>query len=100
VQRRTIIATLVVLNLALQLFDGVATYVGWTQLGEANPLLRAGFDAWGAGPTLLIAKLLATALVLLVARVPRPTLVGVGLTLTLGAYATLSFVPWAMHLLA
>jgi len=90
---------LIGLNLALQLFDGVATYAGWQQFGEANPLLRAGFEMWGAGPTLLAAKLLAILLLLLLARVPRRALVGVGLVFTLGAYAALSFIPWSLRLL-
>jgi uncharacterized protein DUF5658 len=93
------IAVLVALNVALQVFDGVATYLGWTRFGEGNPFLRAGFETWGAGPTLLLAKLLSVALVLSVARVPRRTLVGLALTLTLGVYATLSCLPWCFCLL-
>ena len=44
------------LNLALQLFDGAATYIGWEEHGEMNPILAAGFASFGAGPTLLVAK--------------------------------------------
>jgi hypothetical protein len=92
------IVLLIILNLALQVFDGVATYVGWQRFGEANPLLRAGFDAWGAGVTLVMAKIVAVALILVLARAGRPALVGVGLSFTLVAYAALSLVPWAFRL--
>jgi hypothetical protein len=94
------LAVLVVLNLLMQLFDGVATYIGWEQFGEGNPLLRAGFEAWGAIPTLLIAKLIAAFLILLVARVPRPRVVTVGLGVTLGVYTVMSLIPWSLTLLA
>jgi hypothetical protein len=91
-------AVLVALNLLLQLFDGVATYIGWQEFGEGNPLLRAGFDAWGAGPTLLLAKIAAAVLIVLVARVPRPRAVTVGLGLTLGVYTAMSLIPWSLTL--
>lgn len=93
------LAILVVLNLALQLFDGVATYVGWEQHGEMNPLLLAGFDRFGAGPTLVVAKAIAIMFVLVLAATPRRRLALFGLAITLTAYTTLSFVPWAQRLL-
>ncbi len=92
------LAILVVLNLALQLFDGVATYIGWQQHGEMNPLLLAGFDRFGAGPTLLVAKTLAIMFVLILATTPRRSLATIGLAITFTAYAALSFVPWAQRL--
>jgi len=97
-QPQPAIVLLIILNLALQVFDGVATYVGWQRFGEANPLLRAGFDAWGAGVTLVMAKIVAVALILVLARAGRPALVGVGLSFTLVAYTALSLVPWAFRL--
>jgi hypothetical protein len=98
VQPRATIAVLVILNLALQLFDGIATYIGWERFGEANPLLRTAFLSWGAGPTLLVAKLGSAALLLLLARTPRRHLVGIGLVFTLGVYTALSLVPWSIRL--
>ena len=92
------IIILVTLNLAVQLFDGIATYIGWERFGEANPLLQAAFLSWGAGPTLLVTKLASVVLVLLLARAPRRNLVGVGLVFTLCAYTALSIVPWSIHL--
>jgi hypothetical protein len=92
------ISVLVVLNLALQLFDGIATYLCWEQFGEANPLLQAGFAAWGAGPTLVVAKLAAASLLLFLARATHRKLVGIGLVFTLVLYTALSLVPWSIRL--
>jgi len=92
------LAILVALNVALQLFDGIATYVGWERHGEMNPLLSAGFTHFGAGPTLVVAKTMAVGFVLVLATTPRRSLAAVGLTITLTAYTALSFVPWAQRL--
>jgi hypothetical protein len=92
------LAILVFLNLALQLFDGVATYVGWQQHGEMNPILSAGFDHFGAGPTLFIAKAIAILFVFVLAATPRKSLATAGLALTLTAYTAFSLVPWAQRL--
>jgi hypothetical protein len=95
----TIVLFLVVSNIALQLFDGVATYVGWERCGEGNPLLRAGFDVWGAGPTLLGAKLGAAIVLLLLLRTVHRRLVTVGLSITFAAYVAFSVVPWSSCIL-
>jgi hypothetical protein len=92
-------AVLVALNLFMQVFDGIATYVGWQQFGEGNPLLRAGFETWGALPTLIVAKCLAMLLIVMVARMQRRMLVAGGLSLTFAAYLTMSFLPWSLNLL-
>jgi len=89
---------LVILNVLIQLFDGVATYVGWEQHGELNPLLRLGFEHLGVLTTLTTAKLTAIILVLSLARLPRPTLAIYGLTLTFSVYTALSLVPWSVRL--
>jgi hypothetical protein len=99
VQGRATLAILVVLNIALQIFDGVATYVGWAEHGELNPILSAGFAHFGAGPTLIVAKVLASAFVLLLATTPRRSLATIGLAITFTAYTALSFVPWSQRLL-
>jgi hypothetical protein len=98
VQHSALIVPLVVINLALQLFDGLATYAGWERFGEANPLLHAAFAIWGAGPTLLTTKIGAGLLVLGLARVPRPRMVVLGLAVTGMAYVAFSFIPWAVRL--
>jgi hypothetical protein len=98
-QGRPTLAILIAMNLALQLFDGVATYVGWERHGELNPILAAGFARFGAGPTLLVAKLIAIMFVLVLATTPRRTLATIGLGITFTAYTALSFVPWSQRLL-
>jgi uncharacterized membrane protein len=89
---------LVLANLVLQVFDGVATYVGWEQYGEMNPILSAGFAAFGAGPTLVAAKLGAVMFVLVLATTPRRELATIGLGITFTAYTALSLVPWSQRL--
>jgi hypothetical protein len=98
VRASLILVVLIALNLVLQVFDGVATYVGWQHFGEANPLLRAGFSFWGAGPTLVVAKAAAASLILMLARAGHPLLVSVGLSFTLVAYTALSLIPWSLRL--
>lgn len=95
---RGTIVVLALLNLALQVFDGVATYVGWQLHGEMNPILAAGFERFGAGPTLLTAKLGAILFVLVLATTPKRTLATIGLGITFTAYTALSFVPWSQRL--
>ena len=51
------ISRLVVMNLSLQVWDGLATYYGLSQgEREGNPLLRASMEYWGVGVTLVGAK--------------------------------------------
>ncbi|MBI4527433.1 MAG: hypothetical protein HY695_26870 [Deltaproteobacteria bacterium] len=93
------IYNLFLLNLVLQLFDGLATYQG-IKLGweEANPLLVLGFDALGVGPALLLFKAKACGLLFLLHRLaPAPMLILV-LSVLAGAYALLSFFPWLILL--
>jgi hypothetical protein len=97
-QGRLPLAFLVAMNVFLQVFDGVATYIGWQEHGEMNPILSAGFAHFGAGPTLLAAKLLAIGFVLVLAMTPRRALATIGLAITFTAYTALSLVPWAQRL--
>jgi len=92
------LAFLIGSNLILQIFDGYATYIGWNRFGEANPLLHSAFTHWGAGPSLVVAKLMAVTLILMLARAGRPALVGAGLSFTMAAYVSLSLIPWTMRL--
>jgi hypothetical protein len=86
---------LLILNVALQLFDGVATYQG-LRLGfkEANPLLVAAFGLLGVGPALLLFKANACGLLVLLHRAaPRP--IGVAVMRGLAAiYSVFSLGPW------
>ena len=95
-----VVHTLFLLNLGLQLFDGLSTYQG-VQLGwqESNPLLQALMVHWGVGWALLGAKSAACALLLLLRCLGTNRLIAQALTLTAAYYFTLSFLPWMSLLL-
>lgn len=86
---------LFLLNISLQLFDGVATYFGilgpWH---EANPILAATMAQVGVGAALLLFKALACAALVLLRSLARRPLVAKALTVLAVAYGCLSFVPW------
>jgi hypothetical protein len=93
------ILALVFLNLALQLFDGVATYVG-VQSGfhEANPLVRWAFGHMGPATTLLVFKLHACACLLLLWRLRGSRFAVPALGVSAVVYAVCSFAPWTAAL--
>jgi hypothetical protein len=86
---------LFVLNIALQLFDAVATYqglrLGWN---EANPLLVASFAHVGVGATLLLFKAKACGLLFLLNRYQQYRIVAPTLSFLAGVYCVMSLVPW------
>jgi len=94
------IHTLFLVNLGLQLFDGLSTYHG-VQLGwqEGNPLVHAAMVHWGAGWALLGVKSAACALLLLLYCLGTRPFIARALTLTAAYYFTLSFLPWLSLLL-
>jgi uncharacterized membrane protein len=93
------ILALVVLNLALQLFDGVATYVGvHAGFREANPLLDWAFGRMGTAPALLVFKLHACACLLLLWRLRGSRLAVPALGMSAVIYAVCSFAPWTAAL--
>jgi len=91
---------LFLLNLCLQLFDGMATWQGMHLFGEGNPLLLNVMPAFGTGTTLLLYKAKACGLLVMLRRlgtvaVPR---VGDALVILATVYVVLSFVPWMWRL--
>lgn len=88
---------LFVLNVALQLFDGVASYQGVPHWGEANPLVREAMVALGIGPALLLFKAEACGLLLLVGRLRAPEIAWAVYAALAVAYGTMSFLPWAVR---
>ncbi len=86
---------LVVLNIVLQAFDGIATYYGLSfGVQEGNPLMRAAMMQWGVAETLLSTKG-AACLMLPLFLLMRPRRLSVwALALLAVVYLTLSFVPW------
>ena len=95
-----VVHSLFLVNVGLQLFDGLSTYHG-LQLGwqEGNPLVHALMVHWGAGWALLGVKSAACALLLLVYCLGTHPLIAGALTLTAAYYVALSFLPWVSVLL-
>lgn len=89
------------LNVALQMFDGVATYTGLHEgWSEANPLLRHTFIALGVGPTLLLFKAKACGLLFLLHRSAPAHLSGHVFRLLAAVYCVCSLGPWLAKFLA
>lgn len=92
---------LFLLNIALQLFDGVATYWG-LRLGfrEGNPLLLAAFSTLGVQTTLVLFKAQACAILLLLYRYRHHSLVPIALFLVAVAHIAFSLLPWSWKFLS
>lgn len=90
-----ILFPLLVFNILLQVFDGVATYTG-LQLGirEGNPLLREAFAFWGLGAGLVLIKGYACGLLLGLYRLASEQLAVVAFGVLAGVYTLCSLVPW------
>jgi hypothetical protein len=91
---------LLLLNLALQLFDGVATLHGVRCWNEGNPLIRAAIDTFGPMQALMLAKAQACGSLVIIRRGAAPMLAGPVLAMGAGMYLGLSFVPWMIRLLS
>ena len=95
------VLALVCLNLALQVFDGVATYVGiHAGLAEGNPLLAWALAQLGPASALFLFKLQACACLLLLWRVRQNRLAAPALVLSAAVYVVCSLAPWAVALAA
>jgi hypothetical protein len=98
---RSMFYDLFLLNIALQLFDGVATYAGM-QMGvrEANQLLCNAFAVLGVGPGLLLFKAFACGMLLLLYRNTGEEIGRPALTLLAVVYCACSLVPWSVKLIS
>ena len=88
------VRVLICLNVALQIFDGAATYVGLhAGVHEGNPLL-----AWALGElgpaALFLFKLQACACLLLLWHARASRLAGPALVLSAAVYVVCSLAPW------
>jgi uncharacterized membrane protein len=91
-----LLLALVGVNLALQLFDGVATYVGLRLgFGEGNRLVAWAIGRFGTAEALIALKLYASACVLAVWMLRRSALALPALALTATVYLFGSVAPWA-----
>jgi hypothetical protein len=87
---------LFILNVWLQVFDGLATYKGF-QLGlyEGNPLINVVMEDWGVGGGLLLCKAAACALLVLLLYRGSHSIISKALALTSVCYLAFSFIPWS-----
>lgn len=92
---------LFVLNVALQLFDGVATYHGIAVWGEGNPLLRSLMPALGEGTTLVLSKAKACGCLVLLRRLGERSvpLTQEALVVVASVHLAVSFLPWLSRFL-
>jgi hypothetical protein len=97
--RERAIFALVVVNLALQLFDGVATYAGLhAGFAEGNPLLVWAFGRLGTLEALCLFKLQACVCVLVLWSLRANRLAAPALALSAAVYAACSLAPWTVAL--
>jgi hypothetical protein len=89
-----------VLNLALQLFDGIATWHGVATWGEGNPLLELAMASLGVGFAVVLAKATASAFLVLLRRCWRHREAYHALVALAAVYAAFSFVPWMLCLVS
>jgi Domain of unknown function (DUF5658) len=88
---------LLALNLALQGWDGVATYYGLSLgIPEGNLLLRTCIEYWGVGVTLVGAKSAACVCLFTLYKVAYLSLSQWGLVLTAVSYVVGSVLPWSL----
>ena len=92
---------LLVLNLLLQIFDGIATAQG-LQIGiyEGNRLLAAAFSYWGVGLSLVVFKTFACSALVFVYAAARQEVARRALTAIAVVYCTCSLGPWLIAFLA
>jgi hypothetical protein len=92
---------LFVLNLALQVFDGVATYQGiLLHWGEGNPLLVASMPYFGVTTTLLLFKAKACGFLVLLRQLQARQFVYESLVVLASVYAFFSFIPWLTRIVS
>ena len=97
-QRR--VYDLFVLNIALQLFDAVATYQGLrVGVREGNPILVAAFATFGVVPALLLFKAKACGFLFLLNRHYTHRVVAPALSFLAGVYCVVSLAPWLLKFL-
>lgn len=85
---------LFLLNVCLQLFDGMATYHGSHVWGEGNPLVSNLFPYFGVGTTLLLLKAKACGILVVLRRLGERQFVYESLVVLATVYIFFSFIPW------
>ena len=89
-----------VLNLVLQLFDGIATWQGVHLWGEGNPFVGFVMTSFGVGLALILAKAMASAFLVVLRRCWRHREAYDALIVLATLYTAFSFVPWMLCLVS
>ncbi len=87
---------LVIANVLLQVFDGVATFLGMHAglVDEGNPIVNTACLALGVGPALALSKAVGIGLVLMIWRLRESWLAAPALAFTETFYLVISVMPW------
>ena len=91
---------LFLLNLCLQIFDGVATYHGLRFWGEGNPLVASAIPYLGLAGTLCLFKAKACGFLVVLRRLAGEPLVYEAMVVLATVYTFFSFIPWLTRLLS
>ena len=92
---------LFLLNLCLQVFDGIATYEGirW-HWNEGNPILVYSIPYLGVGATLCLFKAKACGFLIVLRRLGARPLVYESMVVLATVYTFLSFIPWLSRIVS
>ena len=91
---------LFLLNLCLQIFDGVATYHGLRFFGEGNPLVANAIPYLGLAGTLCLFKAKACGFLVILRRLAGQSFVYEALLMLATVYTFLSFIPWLTRIVS
>jgi hypothetical protein len=92
---------LFVLNVMLQVFDGVATYQGLQHhWAEGNPIIVSWIPFLGTGATLLLFKAKACGFLVILRRLGNHPFVYESLVVLATVYAFFSFIPWLSRIVS
>ena len=91
---------LFLLNVCLQIFDGVATYHGLRFWGEGNPLVAGAIPYLGVAGTLCLFKAKACGFLIVLRRLGQRPLVYESMVVLATVYTFLSFIPWLSRIVS
>jgi Domain of unknown function (DUF5658) len=95
--KERVVFALVLINVLLQLADGIATYALLRAglAAEVNPLMGAVIEYYGVGPTVCIGKFFVIALIGLVWPLRGSPFAAPALLFVGTFYAVIALLPWA-----
>jgi hypothetical protein len=96
------VLALLILNIVLQCYDGVTTYLGLQAglIAEGNPFLAHAFREIGPAVALGLSKVVALYLLVLIWRMRQSWLAAPALGFLGAYYSVIALTPWALTLIA